>query len=96
MSQNTISNEQIYELLKEFKADTNRRFEQIDKRFEQLENRVGHMDQRLSRMETDVRDMMLSRDKVQVQFTRAWAGASVFIGFFAAFFAVIAAKVVIL
>ena len=82
MSQNTISNEQIYELLKKFKADTSRRFEQIE--------------HRLDRLETDVHDILRSRDKVQVQFTRAWAGASVFIGFFAAFFVVIAAKVVIL
>lgn len=39
MEPNTITNEMLYELLKDFKEDVHKRFEQVDKRFEQMEER---------------------------------------------------------
>lgn len=38
MEPNTITNEMLYELLKDFKKDVHKRFEQVDKRFERIEN----------------------------------------------------------
>lgn len=42
----TISNNMIYEFLKEFKRDVNKRFEQVDKRFEQVDKRFEHIETR--------------------------------------------------
>lgn len=51
MTTATITNEMLYELIKEFKADMNRRFEQVDKRFEQIDNRLEQNDRRFDRIE---------------------------------------------
>jgi predicted nuclease with TOPRIM domain len=61
MTTTIITNEMLYELLKEFKEETRRnfdmvnkgfeqvdsRFEQVDKRFEQVDNRFKQIDKRL-------------------------------------------------
>lgn len=54
----TITNEMLYELIKEFKEDFKyfktdvlNRFEQVDKRFEQVDDRFEQMDKRLIRIE---------------------------------------------
>jgi septal ring factor EnvC (AmiA/AmiB activator) len=52
-----ITNEMLYEFLKEFKAemrdfktDVNRRFEQVDKRFEQIEKRFEQVDKQFEQV----------------------------------------------
>ena len=49
---------------------------------------------KLSRLEDRVDAIHDTRDRVTVRFTHAWAGASLFIGFFAAFLAVVTTKII--
>lgn len=80
-----ISNRMIYELLKEFKADVYKRFDQIDGqfaqvngRFEQMESRFGQMDRRLDRIEnqqTEDRKILMNlwenRENMKLSLTRS-------------------------
>ena len=45
----------IRDEIKALRADTNNRFEQMDKRFEQMDHRFEQMDNRLRNIETDIR-----------------------------------------
>ena len=44
----------IRDEIKGLRADTNRRFEQMDRRFEQMDRRFEQMDKRFERMEEDI------------------------------------------
>lgn len=46
-----ITNEMLYELIKDFKDDSRQRFDQVDKRFEQVDKRFEQADKRLDRIE---------------------------------------------
>lgn len=45
----------IRDEIKALRADTNNRFEQMDRRFEQMDHRFEQMDNRLRNIETDIR-----------------------------------------
>lgn len=93
---NSVSNEMLYELLKaqekrsddlfellkEFKADNNRRFDQIENR------------QREDRRKLEA--IYDCRKQVTVQFTRSWIGASLAVATIAAFLAVMGSKAITL
>lgn len=59
-----ISNEMIYELLKEFKEDVNRRFEDINKRFDRIEMQQTE-DRRI------LMELWEHRDKMKLNLTRS-------------------------
>jgi len=89
MSESKVTTDMLYEFLKqfrseflEFKGDVNRRFEQIDRRFEQLERSNAELRDEIRRDKEKLDKVYESRDKVTVQFTRAWMGASFFIALF--------------
>lgn len=47
----TITNEMLYELIKDFKDDSRQRFEQIDNRFEQVDKRFEQIDDRFEQVD---------------------------------------------
>ena len=51
MTNSTITNEMLYKLLKEFKEDVHKRFEQVDKRFEQVDKRFEQVDKRFEQVD---------------------------------------------
>ena len=96
MNNTTIDNNGvalILESLKEFKADTNRRFDQIDKRFEQIDERFRQIDRRFDKIEEEAKEekpkrrknenkldeVYKSRDQVTVGFSRSFAAINAFI-----------------
>jgi len=94
----SITNQMLYELIKEFKADVDRRFEQIDKRLDQHDNRFDQVDNRFEQVIDLIKDekrerektekklekIYESRDRVSVSFTRSWMFASFFISLLSA------------
>ena len=57
--------EQIKDQLKDFKGDTDRRFDQVDKRFEQVDKRFEQVDYRFQRLEDKI-DNLIERIDVKV------------------------------
>jgi len=57
--------EQIKDQLKDFKGDTDKRFEQVDKRFEQVDKRFEQVDHRFQRLEDKI-DNLIERIDVKV------------------------------
>jgi SMC interacting uncharacterized protein involved in chromosome segregation len=64
MESNSITLEMLYNLLIDFKEETRRNFEQVDKRFEQVDKRFEQIDSRFTlndgrtdRIENDLRDL---------------------------------------
>ena len=84
-----VSIEMIYELLKEFKADSNRRFDQLERRMDLLEANQRNDRQKLEAIYD-------CRKQMTVRFTNAWMGASLGIAVFASFVTLLATKFVIL
>jgi len=93
-----ITNEMLYELLKEFKQDVHKRFEQQDSLFEQQDSRFRQIDSRFEQVidliknekrerektEAKLEQIYESRDRVTVSFTRSWMFASFFISLLSA------------
>ncbi|PIR55366.1 hypothetical protein COU74_01475 [Candidatus Peregrinibacteria bacterium CG10_big_fil_rev_8_21_14_0_10_36_19] len=48
---NTITNNILYDLLKDFKNDVNRRFDEMERRFDLVDQRFEKIDQRFEKME---------------------------------------------
>lgn len=67
MTTTTITNEILYELLKEFKEDTKRNFEQIDKRFEQVDNRLEQVDNRFKQNDSRFAQLDRRLDRIENQ-----------------------------
>ena len=57
--------EQIKDQLKDFKGETDKRFEQVDKRFEQVDKRFEQVDHRFQRLEDKI-DNLIERIDVKV------------------------------
>ena len=57
--------EQIKDQLKDFKGDTDKRFEQMNKRFEQVDKRFEQVDHRFQRLEDKI-DNLIERIDVKV------------------------------
>jgi predicted transcriptional regulator len=57
--------EQIKDQLKDFKGDTDKRFEQVDKRFEQVDKRFEQVDHRFQRLEDKI-DNLIERIDVKI------------------------------
>lgn len=71
-----ITNEMLYDLIKDLKSDMNRQFDEVDRRFVEIdqrmyriEQRVDRVEQRMERIEIDVREIYNSREKVVVRVT---------------------------
>ncbi len=89
----------ILELLKDFREEVNRRFEQVDKRFEQGEKRFDQLETLVreekherEKTEEKLEKVYESRDRVTVNFTRAWATASFFVALIASTIVLAVAK----
>jgi len=95
--------QQMFDFMREFKADVDRRFEQIDKRFEQMDKK---MDRQFDALKDELKDIKYDlrmdqqklekvydeRRQVTVKFTQAWSLASMFIAIIASFFTLAIAK----
>jgi len=57
--------EQIKDQLKDFKGDTDKRFDQVDKRFEQVDKRFEQVDHRFQRLENKI-DNLIERIDVKI------------------------------
>jgi hypothetical protein len=79
----SINNEMLYELIKEFKSDVSRRFQDVDKRFELLQidtnRQFGELRELIKEEKQKLQQVYESRDKITVSFTRAWMCGSFFI-----------------
>jgi hypothetical protein len=89
-SPSAITNEMLYELIKDFKTDINRRFEQadrqsnerfaqVDKRFDEMFDLIREERSKREKNENKLEKIYESRNRVSVNFTRLWAVASFFI-----------------
>jgi hypothetical protein len=82
MAESTVTTEMLYELIKEMKSDMNRRFTEIDRRFAEMDRKLDDLRDEIRRDKEKLEKVYESRDKVTVQFTRAWMGASFLIALF--------------
>jgi predicted nucleic acid-binding Zn-ribbon protein len=60
----------IRDEIRELRADTNKRFEQMDKRFEQMDKRFEQMDKRFERIERDISQIKQGIDQIVTRFER--------------------------
>ncbi|MEK7137494.1 MAG: hypothetical protein AAB853_04390 [Patescibacteria group bacterium] len=88
----------ILRLLQDFRDETLRRFEQIDKRFEQIDKRFEQVDIALRELKTDLREVHRelhgerrkleevyeARERVKITFGWQWGLVSLFIAVVAA------------
>ena len=56
-----ITNEMLYDLLKEFKWDVNKQFIWVDKRFEQVDKRFEQIDKRFEQIHEEIYDLKQDR-----------------------------------
>lgn len=73
-----VTNEMLYEMIKEFRNDVDRRFDAVERRIDQVEYRMDRLEQRLEKVETKVAEVHESRKLITVRFTNGWAFASFF------------------
>lgn len=69
MSGQKITNEVLYELLKEFKADTQRQFQQVQQQFQQIEKRLDRLEENQYHDRRMLMEIWESRDKVVAKVT---------------------------
>ena len=77
----------LYELLKEFKVDVNRRFAEQDKRFDLQDRRFDHLEADIAELKTlmlrdqeKLQQVYDSRNAVQMKFTRSCGLTSMLMG----------------
>jgi len=83
MNQSQVTNWMIYELLKDFKEDTGRRFDEVDKKFDEVNGKFYDIKGEMSEDRKKLNEIYESRNYVTVKFTRAWTFASLFVAVFA-------------
>lgn len=71
MMTTTITNEMLYELLKEFKEDTKRNFEQVDKRFEQVERRLDRVEYQQTEDRKILMDLWHHKDNMELKLSKS-------------------------
>jgi len=69
----------IYEFLKEFKSEVYNRFEQLDKRIDRLETRVDRIENQQMQDHKIMAELLESKDKVTIKFSRTFMGVNAFI-----------------
>jgi len=77
MNERNVTNEMLYELIKEFKRDVYKRFDQQDKRFDQQDARMDRMEDNQREDHRLLRDIHECRHEVKVEFHWKLAAASV-------------------
>lgn len=71
MTTTTITNEMIYEVLKEFKEDTKRNFYQVDKCFEQVERRLDRVEYQQSEDRKILMDLWHHKDNMELKLSKS-------------------------
>lgn len=72
MTTTTITNEMLYDLIKEFKEDTSRRFEQVDKRFEQIDKRLDRIENQQSEDRKILMDLWHHKDNMELKLSKSF------------------------
>lgn len=82
----SITNEMLYGLIQDMKADMNRRFDEVDRRFDDVYRNLTEIRELIKeekrereKMNEKLDEVYKERDKVTVRFTRAWMFGSFFI-----------------
>lgn len=75
----------IFDLIKEFKQDINRRFEDVDRRFEEVKDLIREEKHDREKMEEKLDKVYESRDRVKISFGWQWGTVSMLIAIVAAF-----------
>lgn len=70
MTNSTVTTEMVYDLLKDFKEDTYKRFEQIDKRLEQVDKRFERMENQQLEDRKILMNLWENKDNMKLSFTR--------------------------
>lgn len=70
MTNSTVTTEMVYDLLKDFKEDTYKRFEQIDKRFEQVDKRLDGIEYQQREDRKILMELWKEKDNMKLSFTR--------------------------
>jgi uncharacterized coiled-coil DUF342 family protein len=87
----SINNEMLYELIRDFKSDVNRRFDEVDKRFVQNERQFDEIRDELKEIRIELKEIRNdmksdktrldklcdSRDTVRITFSRLLFGINV-------------------
>lgn len=76
MQSNSITNEMLYELLREFKADVARRFDDVDRQLTEIRSDMREEKRRLDQVYE-------ARESVKIKFSWQWSAASLFIALIA-------------
>ena len=71
-------------LIQDFKADVNRRFEQVDEQMKELKFEIREMKHDVQSDRDKLQEVYESRNRVTVNFTKSWAMASFFISMLSA------------
>lgn len=66
-----MSNEMIYEILKEFKEDVSNRFDQIDKRLDLMDKRIERIEQQQTEDRKILMNLWENRDNLKLNLTRS-------------------------
>ncbi len=72
MQENIVTNEMLYDLLKEFKRDVHKRFEQVDRRFEQVDKRFEQLEENQSEEHKLLMDLWENRSKNTLNFSSTY------------------------
>ena len=88
----TVTNEMLYEMIRDFKADVNRRFDDVERRMDQLEYRMDRLEKRMDKVEQRLDEIYESRKSITVRFTNGWAFASLFMAVFSSGFVLVVGR----
>ena len=79
----TITNNMLYDLIKDFKDDMNRRFEQVDRQIDLVHKEIQGVKEVIKEDKQKLQEVYDARHKVTVDFTRSWMFGSFFIALLA-------------
>lgn len=71
MTTTTITNEMLYELIKEFKTDVNKRFEQNDSRFNQIDRRLDRIENQQNEDRKILMDLWHHKDNMELKLSKS-------------------------
>jgi len=90
MNANSVTNEMLYELIRDFKVEVYRRFEQIEQQqsenYKMLSDRMDRIEQQQTEDRKLLMDIWKTRDVVTVKLSRSFAMVNAFISAFIAVF----------
>ena len=79
-----ITTETLFEFLKEFKTDVNKRFDDVYERLDYMSGLIKTEKHDRERMNDKLEEIYECRNRIAISFTRSWMMASIFIALLSA------------